>query len=90
MIKVGIRVHLDDRPNYTAGWKYNHYELKGVPIRLEIGPDEVKENLALVAVRASGEKSKLSLENIGAALQKKLDEIHDYMLNQAKNKLAEK
>ena len=35
--KAGVRAHLDDRPNYNPGWKYNHYELKGVPIRLEIG-----------------------------------------------------
>lgn len=40
--KAGIRVHLDDRDNYTPGWKYNHWELKGVPIRLELGSKDLK------------------------------------------------
>lgn len=35
--KQGIRVHIDDRDNYKPGWKFNHWELKGIPIRIEIG-----------------------------------------------------
>jgi prolyl-tRNA synthetase len=40
LIKAGVRTHVDDRNNYNPGWKYNHYELKGVPIRLELGNKE--------------------------------------------------
>lgn len=42
LAKDGIRVHLDDRDNYTPGWKYNHWELKGVPLRLELGAKDLK------------------------------------------------
>ena len=41
--KKGVRVHLDDRIVYTPGWKYNHWELKGVPIRIQIGPKDVDQ-----------------------------------------------
>jgi prolyl-tRNA synthetase len=43
MKKGGIRVQIDDRDVYTPGWKYNHWELKGVPIRMEIGPKDVEK-----------------------------------------------
>jgi len=35
---AGVRVHFDDRDNYTPGWKYNHWDMKGVPVRIELGP----------------------------------------------------
>jgi len=38
--KSGIRAHCDLRDNYNPGWKYNHWELKGVPIRIELGPKD--------------------------------------------------
>lgn len=38
VVPTGVRVEIDSRENYTAGWKYNHWEQKGVPLRIEIGP----------------------------------------------------
>jgi prolyl-tRNA synthetase len=46
-----IRVHLDDRDNYTPGWKYNCWEMKGVPIRIELGPKDLKNNEVLLCKR---------------------------------------
>ena len=43
---AGIRVKLDDRTNYNPGWKYNHWELKGVPLRIEVGPRDVEARQA--------------------------------------------
>jgi prolyl-tRNA synthetase len=37
---AGIRVHIDDRDNYNPGWKFNHWELKGTPIRIEFGNED--------------------------------------------------
>jgi prolyl-tRNA synthetase len=37
-------VHFDDRENYTPGWKFNSWEMKGVPLRIEIGPKDIKNN----------------------------------------------
>jgi prolyl-tRNA synthetase len=38
---AGVRVHLDDRDNYNPGWKFNHWEVKGVPIRIELGKKDL-------------------------------------------------
>ena len=54
--KSGIRVHLDDRDNYTPGWKFNNWELKGIPIRLELGPRDLKNNEVRVIKRNTGVK----------------------------------
>lgn len=42
--KSKIRVDIDLRDNYSPGWKFNHWELKGVPIRLELGPKDIKKS----------------------------------------------
>jgi prolyl-tRNA synthetase len=54
--EAGIRVHLDDRDNYTPGFKFNHWELRGVPLRLNIGPKDVANNVVEVARRDTAEK----------------------------------
>jgi len=55
-LKPTMRVHLDDRENYTPGYKFNHWEQKGVPIRLNIGPKDVANNAVEVVRRDTGEK----------------------------------
>jgi prolyl-tRNA synthetase len=55
-LKPTTRVHLDDRENYTPGFKFNHWEQKGVPLRLNIGPKDVANNVVEVARRDTGEK----------------------------------
>ncbi|HEY9869940.1 MAG TPA: proline--tRNA ligase [Candidatus Obscuribacterales bacterium] len=55
-LKPDIRVHFDDRENYTPGWKFNHWEQKGVPVRLNVGPRDVANNVVEVARRDTGEK----------------------------------
>lgn len=54
-----IRVHIDLRDNYNPGWKFNHWELKGVPIRLEIGPKDVQNKEVRVVLRHNGEKMQM-------------------------------
>jgi prolyl-tRNA synthetase len=76
------KVKLDDRQN-TPGFKFNHWELKGVPIRLEIGPSEVTKNEACVYRRDIGTKSNVSVEGISETVGKLLDTIHSDMLSKA-------
>jgi len=52
----GIRAHLDNRDNYTPGWKYNHWEMKGVPVRLELGPKDLKNGEVRVIKRNDNAK----------------------------------
>ena len=53
---AGIRVKGDYRENYSPGWKFNHWELKGVPIRMELGPRDVKNNQVVLVRRDNGQK----------------------------------
>lgn len=69
----GIRVHLDDRDNYTPGWKYNHWELKGVPIRLELGSKDFKNEEVRAVTRFNGAKEQLKWQGLSNVLAKMLD-----------------
>merc|ERR1719230_2009593 len=54
--QAGVRVKADTRDNYNPGWKYNHWELKGVPVRIEIGPDEIEAETVMMVKRMDGSK----------------------------------
>ena len=83
--KAGIRVKLDDSDN-SPGWKYSEYEMKGVPLRIEIGPRDIENNVAVVARRDSGEKTTLSLDNLFSSVSDMLDDIMKGLYNKAKTR----
>jgi prolyl-tRNA synthetase len=87
--KNGVSVVLDDRSEYTPGWKFNEWELKGVPIRIEIGPRDVKENQATVARRDTFEKLAVKEEKIVNVVTELLQEIQRTLFNRAKEFLEE-
>jgi prolyl-tRNA synthetase len=62
--KSGVRVHIDDRDNYTPGWKYNHWELKGVPIRIEIGPKDIEKKKVICVFRYNESKVEVDWESL--------------------------
>ncbi|KAF9976714.1 hypothetical protein BGZ73_008021 [Actinomortierella ambigua] len=59
LVRAGIRAKVDDRSHHSAGYKFNHWELKGVPVRLEIGPKDVKLQQAVAVRRDTGIKTVL-------------------------------
>ncbi|OLY82878.1 putative proline-tRNA ligase [Smittium mucronatum] len=83
LIEAGIRAEDDLRENYTPGFKYNHWELKGVPIRLEIGPKDLDKNSALSVRRDTFAKSSLSLDNIETTISELLEQIQNDMFAKA-------
>jgi prolyl-tRNA synthetase len=72
---AGIRVHLDDRENYTPGWKFNEWEMKGVPLRMEIGPRDVSSDSLILARRDNREKKSLPFHLAAEAAKSTLEEI---------------
>ena len=72
---AGIRVKVDDTDR-SAGWKFAEYEMKGVPIRLEIGPRDIASNQCVIALRTGGKES-VSLENLAETVNAKLTEVRD-------------
>lgn len=77
--EAGLRVESDTRDNYSPGWKFNHWELKGVPIRLEVGPKDLEKNQALAVIRFNGDKQPIALAVITKEIQNMLQAIHEGM-----------
>ena len=77
-----FRVKLDDSDN-SPGWKFAEYEMKGIPLRIEIGPRDIENNQCVLAFRDSGEKKVVSLDNISEEVEKALDDIHNNLFNKA-------
>lgn len=82
-LKSVARVKLDDR-DFTPGWKFNEYEMKGVPVRIEIGPRDIENGVATVARRdKTEEKFTIRLDDIATELRKLLADIQTNMYNKA-------
>ena len=82
----GLRVKVDDRTELTPGFKFNNWELRGVPLRIEIGPKDVEKNAVMIARRdipGREGKSSLSIEHLNHQIPAILDAIHDNLLAKA-------
>jgi prolyl-tRNA synthetase len=83
------RVFVDRRDDKTPGWKFNEWEMKGVPLRLEIGPRDVAGNQAMVVRRDTHEKQAIPLDELATRIPQLLEEIQDNMFETAKRMLDE-
>jgi len=81
-----IRVHVDDRNELSPGYKFNDWELKGVPIRIEIGPKDIEKQSVVIAKRYNREKSSLGFSEI-EKISTILDEIQTEMLKIAREQV---
>ncbi|XP_059610476.1 bifunctional glutamate/proline--tRNA ligase [Phlebotomus argentipes] len=80
---AGVRVEGDYRDNYSPGWKFNHWELKGVPIRLELGPKDFKMKQVVFVRRDTGQKIQANRANLVNNVKTLLETIHESMLAKA-------
>ncbi|XP_062828337.1 bifunctional glutamate/proline--tRNA ligase isoform X5 [Anolis carolinensis] len=83
LLSANIRSRADLRDNYSPGWKFNHWELKGVPIRLEVGPRDMKSNQFVAVRRDTGEKMTFAENEAVDQLRRILEEIHTNLYNRA-------
>lgn len=81
-----LRLRVDDRAEYTPGWKFNEWEMRGVPLRLEIGPRDVRQGQVTAVRRDTGEKRPLPAEPVafGQAVRELLDDIQKSLLARAR------
>jgi len=79
-----FRVKLDDRDTYTAGWKFNEWELRGAPVRVEIGPRDVAGNQVVLSRRTGGAKQTVSLDGIEDTVGRILEEIQAELFTRGK------
>jgi prolyl-tRNA synthetase len=86
----GIRVHMDGRDELTPGFKYNEWELRGVPLRIEIGPKDLDKKKVTIARRHIRLKTDLALDKIESEIGGILQQVQDDMFAAAKNMLDER
>ncbi|MEC0248815.1 proline--tRNA ligase [Paenibacillus chitinolyticus] len=87
--QAGVRVRVDDRADLSPGWKFNEYEMRGVPIRVELGPRDMENGQIVLVSRITGEKRIVQQVNFVQEVQQLLEEIHQEMFNRAKQHLEE-
>lgn len=86
---AGVRVRADAREEYSPGWKYNEYEMRGVPLRLELGPRDVENNAAVLVRRDTGEKIIAAQDGLVETVTNLLAQIQQNMYQQARQFRAE-
>nr|XP_046260310.1 bifunctional glutamate/proline--tRNA ligase isoform X1 [Scatophagus argus] len=87
LLDAGIRVKTDVRDNYSPGWKFNHWELKGVPIRLEVGPKDMQQRQCVAVRRDSGVKVTVPEAEVEKMLLAMLEDIQTSLYNKASDDL---
>lgn len=85
ILKKDFRVEIDGRDEYTPGWKFNEWEMKGVPLRLEIGPKDLAKGQVMVVRRDTGEKMAVKEEKLVETVEKLLNNIQENLFNKAKS-----
>lgn len=89
LMSKGISVKFDDRDTFKPGWKFNEYELKGVPVRIAMGPRDLEKNQIEVARRDTGDKNFISLEKSVEHILSLLQEIDENIYQKAKDNKQE-
>ncbi|MCG2821050.1 MAG: proline--tRNA ligase, partial [Candidatus Atribacteria bacterium] len=89
ILKKDFRVEIDTRDGYTPGWKFNEWEMRGVPIRLEIGPKDMAKGQVMLARRDTGEKTAVKEEKLAETVKELLDNIQENLFTRAKKFLEE-
>uniref|UniRef100_A0A3P9I4X4 Bifunctional glutamate/proline--tRNA ligase n=1 Tax=Oryzias latipes TaxID=8090 RepID=A0A3P9I4X4_ORYLA len=87
LLDAGVRVKSDFRDNYSPGWKFNHWELKGVPVRLEVGPKDMQQKQCVVVRRDTGAKITLPEGEVEKRLVAMLEEIQGSLFKKASDDL---
>ena len=83
LVAAGVRVMLDDRDSQTPGWKFNEWEMRGVPLRLEIGPKDLEKSTVVLARRDTREKAFVPMEGLTAHVQALLVTIQRALYDRA-------
>lgn len=79
-----VRLEVDAREEYTPGWRFNEWELRGVPLRIEIGPKDIQKDQVVLARRDTGEKLTISQDQLAERVPVLLEEIQKNLFERAK------
>lgn len=88
--QLEVRVKVDDSTEYSPGWKFNEYEMKGVPIRIEVGPRDIDSKIIMVSTRYNLEKFEMPREAAAQKIADLLETVHSEMYKKAQRSMEEK
>jgi prolyl-tRNA synthetase len=80
-LKKSYRVHFDDREDYSPGWKFNDWEMKGIPLRIEIGPRDMEKKQVTLVRRDIGEKTPVKAKDIVKTAKATMEKVHKNMIS---------
>jgi prolyl-tRNA synthetase len=86
---AGVRVHVDDRDTYQTGYKYADWEMRGVPLRLELGPKDVEKSQCILVRRDTREKTAVALAGLPEHVSRLLEAIQAALLERARRFVAD-
>lgn len=89
-LKSMFRVEIDDRDNVSPGFKFNDWEMKGVPVRIELGPRDIENGVCVLVRRDTAEKVVVKLNEVEKVIVETLEKIHNNMFEECKKRLEEK
>lgn len=89
-LKSMFRVEIDDRDNVSPGFKFNDWEMKGVPVRIELGPRDIENGVCVLVRRDTAEKVVVKLNEVEKVIAETLEKIHNNMFEECKKRLEEK
>ena len=85
-----FRVKVDDRDKYSPGYKFNYWEMKGVPVRVEMGPRDIENGECILVRRDTGEKETIKIDELNSKLEELLEDIQNNMFDECKKRMEEK
>ena len=89
-LKSMFRAEIDDRDNVSPGFKFNDWEMKGVPVRIELGPRDIQNGVCVLVRRDTAEKIVVKLDEVEKVIAETLEKIHNNMFEECKKRLEEK
>ena len=89
-LKSMFRAEIDDRDNVSPGFKFNDWEMKGVPVRIELGPRDIENGVCVLVRRDTSEKIVVKLDEVEKVIAETLEKIHNNMFEECKKRLEEK
>lgn len=87
--KQGLTVHLDDRDDYSPGWKFNEWEVKGIPLRIELGPKDMENKQVVLVRRDNSHKEAVKISILDKKVPLLLDQIQKDLFRRAKKSIKE-
>ena len=90
VLNKNFRTELDLRDNYSTGYKFNDWELRGVPVRIELGPRDIENGVCVVVRRDTLEKTTVKLDELQEKVEELLDDIQKNMYNECVKRVEER